>query len=203
MDRVIEQVSERFEKDKSSDVPGRVALVETLEDVILEMHEQTFETNIQSENRIEEFLLAEVLKAHRLDLDIAKCQLIIIDIDDLDYVNAVYGRGIGDKVIDEVAKRIKTHRTDQLLSLIVTGDSFIVLSDNRQPELWREELRQKVSGGDDLLILFQERKPVNLPISASMGFAVLGIDGSSENELLQIASERLREEKMRKKHSKP
>ncbi|MCX7738823.1 MAG: bifunctional diguanylate cyclase/phosphodiesterase [Hydrogenothermaceae bacterium] len=56
-----------------------------------------------------------------------KCSIILLDIDNLDSINRYYGKEIGDLLLSEVVKIIKTSLREEDIIVRIGGDEFLIL----------------------------------------------------------------------------
>ncbi|BDI31561.1 hypothetical protein CCAX7_36120 [Capsulimonas corticalis] len=120
--------------------------------------------------------------------------LIMIDIDNFEFFNGVYGHVTGDEVLRMVANRLQTVCGVRDVAARFGGDEFaLLLADvgfSSKGELERE-LTAKLHG----LTFCPESHGAPLPITCSLGAVVYPAEGSHRLELLHIADERLRRAK--------
>lgn len=110
--------------------------------------------------------------------------LMLIDLDDFKRINDTWGHDVGDKVLNEIADRLrKTQRSSDLITRL-GGDEFSVLLPRLNS---REELTLL---GQRILMAINcpvENNSSNLPISCSIGLASFPDDATSADELQRCA----------------
>lgn len=110
--------------------------------------------------------------------------LLLIDLDHFKFVNDNYGHDIGDQLLIEVTKRVKSVlRTNELLSRL-GGDEFGITILNIPSPSAAIRVAQR--------ILFQLNTPFqienyNINITASIGISVFPNDSNNDKELLKFA----------------
>ena len=67
--------------------------------------------------------------------------LIIMDIDDMKFINDCYGHGEGDAVIRQVGKFIEQAMTEEEFAARIDGDEFVVVSLSRQGRSRAQEIQ--------------------------------------------------------------
>lgn len=96
---------------------------------------------------------------------------LVIDIDHFKKVNDNFGHFIGDKVIQRIAKTIKSHISDQDLAVRFGGEEFLVVMTNKSiPEAKKtaENIRLSV---EKMKLIQKETNTYLPPISVSIGIA--------------------------------
>ncbi len=112
-----------------------------------------------------------------------KFALLFLDLDHFKEVNDTHGHDIGDKLLQEVAKRVLPNIRVEDIFARIGGDEFILLFTN----IKKNELGQLVSKAISLF-----RKPwvinnINLHVTVSIGVVVYPDDADNEEELLKKA----------------
>jgi diguanylate cyclase (GGDEF)-like protein len=125
--------------------------------------------------------------------------LLFLDLDGFKAVNDTHGHAMGDRVLTEVAERLRAAlRTTDLLARH-GGDEFVAVLSDLDP-LDAQRVAARVV--DDLRAAL--RRPVladGLPVAlgASIGVALLGRDGGSGEALLRAADQAMYGEKTRRR----
>jgi len=132
----------------------------------------------------------ELLERHE------RITLLVIDLDLFKEVNDRYGHPAGDVVLRAVAARLSESFRDEDRLVRYGGDEFVVVLPGAGPVEARalaERARQALSGDhwDDPLT----GRPVEVPVSFSLGVASAPVDGASGETVLAAADRRLYEEK--------
>jgi diguanylate cyclase (GGDEF)-like protein len=127
--------------------------------------------------------------------DIRSIALLIVDIDDMALVNDTYGHEAGDRLIEEVAKRLSlaVRRTDIVARL--GGDEFVILAEDLSESdamVFAERLAL------DLAIKVRVRETVSVDIMVRIGVSTSV--GCLTSELLHAAEAALRAAKARDGH---
>ncbi len=117
--------------------------------------------------------------------------LLFLNLDRFKHINETLGHTFGDRVLLEVAERIKgsTRQVDAVARL--GGDEFVLLAhqadeNGAEAAAWRvmEALKRPFNGGD-----------LSFTVTASIGIAMQPNDGSSFDELMRRAESAMREVK--------
>jgi len=128
-------------------------------------------------DRIEENLK----KAERDD---AKLALLSIDLDRFKEVNDIFGHSVGDRVLEEVGKRLRGHAGSDRFIARLGGDEFIALHESdKQPQ-------EALAFAEKLMAAICHEMVIdghNVLIGASIGIAVFPDDGKSAEELMANA----------------
>lgn len=113
----------------------------------------------------------------------AKFALLFLDLDHFKEVNDTYGHDIGDKLLQEVAKRVLPNiRTEDIFARL-GGDEFVLLFTN----IDKKKLHTLV---EKAICLFREPwiiDSVDLHVTTSMGVVVYPDDAKDERTLLKRA----------------
>ena len=112
------------------------------------------------------------------------------DIDYFKSVNDNHGHGVGDEVLKEFAKRLKTHIRGVDLACRIGGEEFvIVMPDTNLAECFNVAERLRKAVERDLFILPQLEDP--LEITTSIGIASTCENITTLDELLKHADKAL------------
>jgi diguanylate cyclase (GGDEF)-like protein len=108
------------------------------------------------------------------------CDFLLLDLDQFRRINDVYGHEMGDRLLIELAGRIKETLPDTAVFSRLSGDEFTLLLPESQGQAYGRELlaimRQALQVGDEL---FQ--------LGISMGLASMPEDGSDYDTLVKKA----------------
>ena len=116
--------------------------------------------------------------------------LLMTDIDYFKSVNDNHGHGVGDEVLKEFAKRLKTHIRGVDLACRIGGEEFvIVMPDTNLAECFNVAERLRKAVERDLFILPQLEDP--LEITTSIGIASTCENITTLDELLKHADKAL------------
>jgi len=124
------------------------------------------------------------------DKDIEK-GIIFIDLDSFKPINDEYGHHIGDKVLQQVAKTIKSSIRDSDYPFRIGGDEFLILIFSNKNAL------KKVSDR-----FFERISNINvngIKLECSIGCAHYPTDSNNFAEVIKIADKRMYENKKKKK----
>ena len=112
--------------------------------------------------------------------------LLLMDLDDFKRVNDTLGHDAGDRVIVEVARRLKGAVRESDLAVRLGGDEFAVLAGDLHEPGEAELVAERLATSLRPPVLIDD---VQLQVNASIGIAVHGGDGDSVEDLLRAADE--------------
>ncbi|SDC06287.1 PAS domain S-box-containing protein/diguanylate cyclase (GGDEF) domain-containing protein [Pelagirhabdus alkalitolerans] len=109
--------------------------------------------------------------------------VVYCDIDRLKYINDTLGEGIGDQVIDTMAKRLNYFIEDKGVVYRYGGDEFSIIIDASKTQVTRlaKQLLQAIKQPTTI-------KGHEFFITSSMGLSYYGIDAWTDEELIHHAS---------------
>jgi diguanylate cyclase (GGDEF)-like protein len=120
--------------------------------------------------------------------------MILVDVDNFKQINDQYGHGVGDYVLQELAKLFKARTRDSDICARLGGDEFAFL-------LYRADTEETLALSQDLLRIVREHPFVadgaNLVVMLSIGIAQLSPDISGTEALYGAADKALYEAKRR------
>ena len=119
--------------------------------------------------------------------------LIVLDLDRLKEINDTYGHEAGDRALRAVGSVLGSSVRENDLCARFAGDEFVVLLWDSTPE--REARRVRELQNAVAAYPFEPRPGVQLSLSISAGPARFPMDGSSFEELLAAADERMYQDK--------
>ncbi len=124
--------------------------------------------------------------------------VLMIDLDGLKHVNDTFGHRVGDAVILEFAKRLKTVTRDSDTAARLGGDEFGVVLPVLDCEGGILRVTQRIDDVLALPFMFEDRE---YTLAASVGTATIPHDGIEPEMLLDMADRRMyRVKRARKKH---
>ncbi|MFO1090130.1 MAG: PleD family two-component system response regulator [Hyphomicrobiales bacterium] len=115
--------------------------------------------------------------------------LLMLDVDYFKAVNDTYGHDAGDRVLKELAARIKKHIRNVDLGFRVGGEEFVIVLPETEPEVAlrvAERLRKAVSSRP-----FPIGEKAALPITISVGIASFASANDTLEEMLKRADDAL------------
>ncbi|CAM5431869.1 diguanylate cyclase domain-containing protein [Rhodanobacter lindaniclasticus] len=152
-------------------------------------------TDLPNRRALDRHLDAVLAGARRQDRRVA---VGLLDLDDLKPINDRHGHAVGDRILIEIAERLRRLlRGDDYVARF-GGDEFVLVFDDLQHEGDLDDLLERI--GASLL------QPVSidgkvLPIGASLGIAMYSSDGHASGEqLLRLADQAMYQVKARKRH---
>lgn len=123
-------------------------------------------------------LLAESADIHR------SCALLLFDLDGFKRVNDTLGHAAGDRVLEEVARRIKDTTRKSDLAIRLGGDEFAVLAVDMESPADAERLASKITRA---LVPPVEVEDLHLSIESSIGVSIYPNDAEDIESLLKLA----------------
>jgi diguanylate cyclase (GGDEF)-like protein/PAS domain S-box-containing protein len=161
----------------ATDVSENIALAKAFEEAKREAQLDAA-TSLPSRAKFTHFL-----SLHLAD-NAAVMAVLYIDLDRFSATNEAYGYRIGDRVLAEVADRIRRCLRDDQMAARLGGDEFAIAAPGISPEgverlcqILLEKLSVPILGNDDQEML----------VSASIGVALAPLDGRAPDELLNAA----------------
>lgn len=139
-----------------------------------------FDTLTGLPNRSE---LRKRLEMHMAE-NVGKAAVIFLDIDDFKFINDSYGHSIGDRVIVEVGKRLRTIITEGGILVRQSGDEFTILLGKVAS---REEIIEFAESIIDCFEKGFDFGDIAFNLSVSAGIAVFPDDGENFEELTKNA----------------
>jgi diguanylate cyclase (GGDEF)-like protein len=129
----------------------------------------------------------------RTDRSKGSCSVVVLDLDRLKEINDTYGHEAGDRALRAVGDTLRTTVRQNDLCARFAGDEFIVVLWDCSPE--HEERRvlelQTAVGAHP----FEPRPGVRVSLSISAGAARFRVDGTTFDELMAAADERMYHDK--------
>ncbi|HEY7545372.1 MAG TPA: HD domain-containing phosphohydrolase, partial [Blastocatellia bacterium] len=124
--------------------------------------------------------------------------LMMMDLDGLKNVNDSYGHAAGDEVLRQVAHIVRSQlRTGDTL-IRYAGDEFAAMLHRATPEVILD-LKLRVQSAVDSFE--HEVRPTRVAqVGISIGYAAYGADGHTIDELMEVADQRMYEDKIRRRH---
>ncbi len=110
--------------------------------------------------------------------------LLFIDLDDFKYVNDRLGHTVGDKLLMNVAARIRASIRADDIACRYGGDEFVVLMTKIRDETFVSSIAEKIRRRIDGCYGIDDSE---VRVSASIGFAVYPADGHYGDALLKHA----------------
>ena len=123
--------------------------------------------------------------------------LMMMDLDGFKKVNDTYGHHVGDEILRQIAKvaRAQVRGGDTLVRY--AGDEFVAVLHRATPEIV-SEMKARVQSAVDSFA--HEVRPGRIArIGISIGFATYGQDGEAIDELMEVADQRMYEDKIARK----
>ncbi|GGD91682.1 hypothetical protein GCM10011390_08030 [Aureimonas endophytica] len=160
----------------ASDVTENVAIAEAYEDAKRQAQHDPA-TALPNRARLASFMTSA------LPHPAARMAVLYIDLDRFKPINDTYGHPVGDRVLGEIADRLRRLLKDDQIVARVGGDEFVIAA----PNLGDEEIETLC-----LRLLASLSAPIRhedaeLAVTASIGIAIAPSDATSADELLRCA----------------
>ena len=133
-------------------------------------------------------LQEEAARSRREDTTLA---VVVLDLDNFQYFNDVYGHATGDHVIEHVASRLRTICRPYDCVARFGGDEFSLLMCNVGYSTVRE-IEARILKDLEGIVYQAEGQQHAVPITLSVGAALYDTLSSDRHETLRVARERLR-----------
>lgn len=185
-DSQIYELSGFFIKTDGKAERGRIQLIirDITEDIRLSTTDPL--TGLYNRRFIHEFLVKEIERSKRLDKSFS---VVILDLDDFKRLNDTYGHPAGDAVLRTIAQMITDNVRRADIAGRYGGEEFIVImpeSASGIASYAAERLRSRI---EQQAIELPKKKRASL--TASFGVATFPQDGTSPDDLLVAADDRL------------
>jgi diguanylate cyclase (GGDEF)-like protein/PAS domain S-box-containing protein len=122
---------------------------------------------------------------HQAELEQQQLALIYADLDGFKQINDDFGHEVGDKVLEEVARRLKQSLREHDMAARWGGDEFVILlsmiKQEAQVEIIVQRLIQKLNFKVACTLEY------NLPLSVSVGIVLYPTDADNAEDLLRRA----------------
>jgi diguanylate cyclase (GGDEF)-like protein/PAS domain S-box-containing protein len=160
----------------ASDVTSDVALAQAFEDAQRQAQHDAA-TSLPNRTRLSAFM------ASALTHPKARLALLYLDLDRFKPINDTYGHPVGDKVLGEIADRLRRSLKADQLAARIGGDEFVIAA----PNLTDEELDAYCQHLLQAIAAPIRSDVGDLEVGVSIGVAVSPADGSTPDELLRAA----------------
>lgn len=182
-----------------TDAPRRVELHQAAH-MILESYRNAFDyeklrlgnrrdtlTGLYDNQRIRELVHREALRArrHRLPMSI-----VLLDVENFQYLNDVYGRAAGDQVLLKLSQILRHELRKEDAIGRMSGDQFLIVlgrTNNQEAQLIQTRLREHI-----------ESKPISLGchrVSVKLRSSVASLGECVDGQLVETACRRLQAQK--------
>jgi len=129
--------------------------------------------------------------------------LIMVDLDGFKAVNDRYGHPSGDRVLVDTAGLLRRHFREEDLIVRYGGDEFVVLAPGAGPERASDLAARARQAMSRFPFQDADGRPIEAPLSFSLGVASLPADGPSAEGLLAAADRRLYRDKRSRRLRRP
>ena len=138
-------------------------------------------TGLPNRALLQERLTSAILRRRRIG---GRCAVLFLDLDHFKTINDSLGHETGDKVLQELARRLRACIREADTAARLGGDEFIVLLEGFEPPENIHSVSHRI-----LLALAQEFHfhEVNLSLTASIGISFYPDDGETVDDLLKAA----------------
>ncbi len=148
-------------------------------------------TGLYNREALDNMLKAEIMKAK---LSKGVLSIIFLDLDNFKTINDTLGHHFGDEILRKVGEILKSSVRKGDIVARYGGDEFVIVlhsKTNLEPERVAERIKVKI---EESLRMYN--------ISVSYGIAIFGKDGSTPEELIDVADKRMYKQKVEKKRLK-
>jgi len=152
-------------------------------------------TGLPNRALLQERLTSAILRRRRLG---GRCAVLFLDLDHFKTINDSLGHETGDRVLQEVGRRLRGSIRDSDTAARLGGDEFIVLLEGFDPPENIHSVTHRI-----LLSLAQEyhHDEVSLSLTASIGISFYPDDGETVEDLLKTADTAMYHGKKRGRNS--
>ncbi len=174
-------------RDKKKKVQNYIAIYTNLEEII-EMEDKAnflayHDSLTELPNRTQfEKEIVDILELAKIDKE--KVAVFFIDLDRFKVINDTLGHHIGDEMLIQLAKRIKTLQNKGMMLARMGGDEFVIVMNLKKVRTEAEEM------ANSLLAIIREPISIygyHLNTTASIGIAIYPDDGEDRNEIVKHA----------------
>jgi diguanylate cyclase (GGDEF)-like protein/putative nucleotidyltransferase with HDIG domain len=125
--------------------------------------------------------------------------LMMMDLDGFKRINDTYGHHVGDEILRQVAQvsRAQVRSGDTLIRY--AGDEFVAVLHRVTPELVQEMKIRLQSAVDNSA--YEVRPGRVARVGISIGFATYGEDGTAIDELMEVADQRMYQDKLARRRN--
>ncbi len=160
----------------ASDVTSDVALAEAYEDAKRQAQHDSA-TALPNRVRLASFMASLLAEPD------ARLVVLYLDLDRFKPINDAFGHAAGDRVLGEVADRLRRALTKDQLAARVGGDEFVVVA----PDLAEEDIEALCQRLIDVATAPIRHESGDLRVGLSIGIAVSPTDGRAPDDLLRSA----------------
>lgn len=160
----------------ASDITSDVELAEAYQDAKRQAQHDAA-TSLPNRLRLSSFLSAA------LSAPQARVGVIYVDLDRFKPINDTHGHAVGDRVLGEIADRLRRHLLPDQLAARIGGDEFVIAV----PDLDDQDIENLAR---KIIVSVREPIPIDsnmVSVGCSIGIAIAPADGRSPDELLRCA----------------
>jgi diguanylate cyclase (GGDEF)-like protein/putative nucleotidyltransferase with HDIG domain len=125
--------------------------------------------------------------------------LMMMDLDGFKKVNDTYGHHVGDEILRRVAHVARSQVRSGDILIRYAGDEFVAVLHRATPEVVLD-LKTRLQETVDELV-YEVRPGRSARVGISIGHATYGQDGSAIDELMEVADQRMYEDKLARKRN--
>ncbi|MFC3123656.1 PAS domain S-box protein [Pseudoroseomonas globiformis] len=160
----------------ASDVTSNVALAEAFEDAKRQAQHDAA-TSLPNRVRLNGFMSAALAHPD------ARLAVLYLDLDKFKPINDTYGHLVGDRVLGEVADRLRRCLSHDQIAARIGGDEFVIAA----PSLADEQVEALCQKLIDVVTAPIAHEGDELRVGVSIGVALSPADGTAPDELLRCA----------------
>ncbi|HKP86296.1 MAG TPA: diguanylate cyclase [Blastocatellia bacterium] len=125
--------------------------------------------------------------------------LMMMDLDGFKKVNDTYGHHVGDEILRRVAHLARSQVRSGDILIRYAGDEFVAVLHRATPEVVLDLKTRLQESVDDLVCEVRPGRVARVGIS--IGHATYGQDGTAIDELMEVADQRMYEDKLARKRN--
>lgn len=160
----------------ASDITADVAMAEAFEDAKRQAHHDPV-TSLPNRTRLASFLSTHLVHPQ------ARLAVMYLDLDRFKAINDTHGHPVGDKVLGEVADRLRRSLKPDQIAARIGGDEFVIAAPNISEEDIAAHCKHLLHAITESI----RHDDHDLSVGLSIGVAMAPTDGTSPDELLRAA----------------
>ncbi len=193
MCRLLDEIADAAGLALKQHAQRRALLQEQERQTYLALHDDL--TDLPNRRALDRYLETVLARAERRGRRVA---VGLLDLDDLKPVNDHHGHAVGDRILAEVADRLRLALRAEDYVARLGGDEFVLVFEDLENEVDLERLLDRVA---ESLLRPVQIDQLTLPLGASLGIALYSAEAQASGEqLLRRADQAMYQVKARKRH---
>ncbi len=193
MCRLLDEIADAAGLALKQHLQRRALLQEQERQTYLALHDDL--TDLPNRRAVDRYLETVLARAERRGRQLA---VGLLDLDDLKQVNDRHGHAVGDRILVEVAERLRLALRAEDYVARLGGDEFVLVLENLENEADLERLLDRVA---ESLVRPVQVGQLTMPLAASLGIAMYSAEAQASGEqLLRRADQAMYQVKARKRH---